>query len=94
MEELKRCGRVKQVSKGYFHDYNELRHQGGKSWIAPKTLIREDVRDLELGWTGVELTDAVDGSSRSTFLTSREYRSRQKTRRTRRICSLGKSRWS
>ena len=25
VEELKRCGRVKQVSKGYFHDYNELK---------------------------------------------------------------------
>ena len=35
--------RVKQVAKGYFHDYNELRHQGGKAWIAPNTLIREDV---------------------------------------------------
>ncbi|ORY92939.1 ATP10 protein-domain-containing protein [Leucosporidium creatinivorum] len=34
---------VKQVSKGYFHDYNELRHQGGKAWIAPNTLIREDL---------------------------------------------------
>ncbi|GAA5993745.1 hypothetical protein JCM5350_008218 [Sporobolomyces pararoseus] len=34
---------VKQVSKGYFHDYNELRHQGGKSYASPKTLIREDL---------------------------------------------------
>lgn len=34
---------MKQVAKGYFHDYNELRHQGGKAWIAPNTLIREDV---------------------------------------------------
>lgn len=35
---------VKEVSKGYFHDYNELRQQGGKAYVAPKTLIREDVR--------------------------------------------------
>ncbi|GAA5964036.1 hypothetical protein JCM21900_001253 [Sporobolomyces salmonicolor] len=34
---------VKQVSKGYFHDYNELRHQGGKLYASPKTLIREDL---------------------------------------------------
>lgn len=34
---------VKQVAKGYFHDYNELRNRGGKSWLAPKTLIRDDV---------------------------------------------------
>ncbi|KDE07517.1 hypothetical protein MVLG_02189 [Microbotryum lychnidis-dioicae p1A1 Lamole] len=34
---------VKQVSKGYFNDYNELRHQGGKKWIAPNTLVREDL---------------------------------------------------
>ncbi|GAA6002115.1 Atp10p [Rhodotorula paludigena] len=34
---------VKEVSKGYFHDYNELRQQGGKAYVAPKTLIREDL---------------------------------------------------
>ncbi|GAA5857454.1 hypothetical protein JCM8547_009281 [Rhodosporidiobolus lusitaniae] len=34
---------VKQVSKGYFHDYNSLRQEGGKAFIAPKTLIREDL---------------------------------------------------
>lgn len=39
---------VKQVSKGYFHDYNSLRQEGGKAFIAPKTLIREDVRPLPL----------------------------------------------
>lgn len=40
--------RVKQASRGYFHDYNELRQQGGKAFVAPKTLIREDVRPLAL----------------------------------------------
>ncbi|GAA5916322.1 hypothetical protein JCM8208_007393 [Rhodotorula glutinis] len=34
---------VKQASRGYFHDYNELRQQGGKAFVAPKTLIREDL---------------------------------------------------
>lgn len=42
-----RC-RVKQASRGYFHDYNELRQQGGKAFVAPKTLIREDVRPSAL----------------------------------------------
>lgn len=64
--------RVKQVSKGYFHDYNELRHQGGKSWIAPKTLIREDVRFV-LGRTCEARADGLrSGSSRSTTLISKE----------------------
>ncbi|GAA5903687.1 hypothetical protein JCM5296_002119 [Sporobolomyces johnsonii] len=34
---------VKEASRGYFHDYNELRHQGGKAYASPKTLIREDL---------------------------------------------------
>lgn len=29
------------VTKGYFHDLNATRHNGGKTWIAPKVLIRE-----------------------------------------------------
>ncbi|TFK72087.1 hypothetical protein BDN72DRAFT_763905 [Pluteus cervinus] len=42
------CGRVlmvvriKEASKGYFHDMNMTRKHGGKTWIAPKVLIRED----------------------------------------------------
>ena len=34
---------VKEASTGYFEDYNKIRHHGGKSWIAPKTLIQEKV---------------------------------------------------
>lgn len=34
---------VKQIASGYFKDYHELRKEGGKGWIAPGTLIREDV---------------------------------------------------
>ncbi|KAF9073034.1 ATPase assembly factor ATP10 [Rhodocollybia butyracea] len=30
------------VTKGYFHDLNATRWNGGKTWIAPKVLIRED----------------------------------------------------
>jgi ATPase complex subunit ATP10 len=35
---------VKEASTGYFQDYNKIRHHGGKSWIAPRTLIQEKVR--------------------------------------------------
>ncbi|KAF9262298.1 hypothetical protein L218DRAFT_960433 [Marasmius fiardii PR-910] len=34
---------VKEVAtKGYFHDLQKTRKHGGKTWIAPKVLIRED----------------------------------------------------
>ncbi|KIY72359.1 hypothetical protein CYLTODRAFT_388706 [Cylindrobasidium torrendii FP15055 ss-10] len=33
---------VKEASKGYFHDLNVTRRHGGKTWIAPKSLIRTD----------------------------------------------------
>ncbi|KAF8629023.1 hypothetical protein AX15_003598 [Amanita polypyramis BW_CC] len=33
---------IKEASKGYFHDLNMTRRHGGKTWIAPKVLIRED----------------------------------------------------
>ena len=35
--------RIKEASKGYYTDLNAVRKHGGKTWIAPKTLIREDV---------------------------------------------------
>ncbi|KAF5357196.1 hypothetical protein D9756_006596 [Leucocoprinus leucothites] len=34
--------RIKEASVGYFHDLNMTRKHGGKTWIAPKVLIRED----------------------------------------------------
>ncbi|KAM0750509.1 hypothetical protein T439DRAFT_254080 [Meredithblackwellia eburnea MCA 4105] len=49
--------RVKEVSKGYFHDYNELRHVGGKGWIAPTTLIRSDLAHYFPDIEGVRLSD-------------------------------------
>lgn len=33
---------IKEAGKGYFHDMNMTRRNGGKTWIAPKVLIRED----------------------------------------------------
>ena len=35
--------RIKEASVGYYHDMNMTRWHGGKTWIAPKSLIREDV---------------------------------------------------
>ena len=36
--------RVKEASTGYFHDLHMTRVHGGKTWMAPNVLIREDVR--------------------------------------------------
>ncbi|TEB34348.1 hypothetical protein FA13DRAFT_82020 [Coprinellus micaceus] len=33
---------IKEAAKGYFHDMNMTRTHGGKTWIAPNVLIRED----------------------------------------------------
>ncbi|KAF8155882.1 ATP10 protein-domain-containing protein [Crassisporium funariophilum] len=33
---------IKEAGKGYFHDMNMTRKHGGKTWIAPRVLIRED----------------------------------------------------
>jgi ATPase complex subunit ATP10 len=35
--------RLKEASKGYFRDLNATRRHGGKTWIAPTVMIREDV---------------------------------------------------
>jgi ATPase complex subunit ATP10 len=38
------CDRIKEASQGYFHDYNLARkHNGGKLYLGPPVLIREDV---------------------------------------------------
>ncbi|KJA15600.1 hypothetical protein HYPSUDRAFT_194125 [Hypholoma sublateritium FD-334 SS-4] len=33
---------IKEAGKGYFHDMNMTRRNGGKTWVAPNVLIRED----------------------------------------------------
>lgn len=40
------AGRIKEAGKGYFHDMNMTRKHGGKTWVAPSVLIREDVSVL------------------------------------------------
>jgi ATPase complex subunit ATP10 len=45
--------RMKEASKGYYHDYNRARRTGGgKLWMAPNVLIREDVRSFFVGDRG------------------------------------------
>jgi ATPase complex subunit ATP10 len=54
--------RIKEASVGYFHDLNMTRKHGGKTWIAPKVLIREDVSSFNpLSTTGsnVEIQKAL-----------------------------------
>lgn len=38
--------RVKEASRGYYSDLNATRKHGGKTWVAPQTLIREDVSEV------------------------------------------------
>ncbi|KAH9917170.1 ATP10 protein-domain-containing protein [Fomitopsis serialis] len=38
----KRHELVREATKGYFTDLNATRRHGGKTWVAPKTMIRED----------------------------------------------------
>ncbi|KAL7423474.1 Mitochondrial ATPase complex subunit atp10 [Cryptotrichosporon argae] len=33
---------VREATQGYFHDYNRVKRNGGKLWIGPPVLIRED----------------------------------------------------
>lgn len=51
----KRRHLVKQVTRGYFHDFHKLKHHGGKMWIAPRVLIREDKALYFPDVTGVTL---------------------------------------
>ncbi|KAJ4473063.1 F1F0 ATP synthase assembly protein Atp10 [Lentinula aciculospora] len=51
------------VTKGYFHDLNATRRHGGKTWIAPKVLIRED---RSLYFPDIVGKSLADGSERHT----------------------------
>ncbi|KAF8644894.1 hypothetical protein AX16_008178 [Volvariella volvacea WC 439] len=54
---------IKEASKGYFHDMHQTRKHGGKTWIAPKVLIRED-RSLYLpNITGKSLNEGITKST-------------------------------
>lgn len=60
----KRKALLKEASQGYFHDYNLAKKaNGGKLWVAPPVLIREDV-SAPLG--------VADRSARCTSPTSAE----------------------
>jgi mitochondrial ATPase complex subunit ATP10 len=43
LEPLTRIPRIKEASRGYFEDLNATRRHGGKTWIAPRVMIREEV---------------------------------------------------
>ncbi|KIJ37002.1 hypothetical protein M422DRAFT_69567, partial [Sphaerobolus stellatus SS14] len=47
---------VKEATKGYFQDYNALKHNEGKTWIGPTSLIHEDKAFYYPDITGVTLT--------------------------------------
>ena len=34
---------IKDATRGYFHDFHEIRSHGGKTWRSPQTMIRADV---------------------------------------------------
>ncbi len=46
--------RIKEAGKGYFHDLNMTRKHGGKTWIAPRVLIKEDVCFYSVRNFGIE----------------------------------------
>jgi len=54
------CGfllnRLREITTDYYEDVIKLKWHAGKSWIAPKVLIREDVCALFLdsSWINVE----------------------------------------
>jgi mitochondrial ATPase complex subunit ATP10 len=41
------------MQKGYYKDILDTRFHGGKTWIAPKVLIKEDVRNCSCSPFGV-----------------------------------------
>ncbi|PPR01513.1 hypothetical protein CVT24_001883 [Panaeolus cyanescens] len=50
---------IKEAGKGYFHDLNMTRKNGGKTWIAPNVLIREDKSLYLPNITGKSLDTSV-----------------------------------
>jgi ATPase complex subunit ATP10 len=46
---------IKEASKGYFNDLNATRRNGGKTWVAPSVMIREDKALYFPNVTGVNL---------------------------------------
>ncbi|KAH9939465.1 ATP10 protein-domain-containing protein [Amylocystis lapponica] len=52
----KRHHLVKEATKGYFTDLNATRVHGGKTWVAPRVMIREDVKSIVFsGYLGTTL---------------------------------------
>lgn len=61
MEERKQI--VKTATRGYFYDFHSLRSHGGKTWMAPSTMIRSD---RSLWFPTVQGTCLADKKTRDT----------------------------
>jgi len=55
----KRHHLVKEATKGYFTDLNATRRHGGKTWIAPRVMIREDKASYFPDITGTPLNSST-----------------------------------
>lgn len=64
----KRHHLVKEATKGYFTDLNATRRHGGKTWIAPRVMIREDKASYFPDITGTPLNSST--KSHTTLLCS------------------------
>lgn len=50
---------VKEATRGYFHDFHEIRSHGGKTWRSPTTMIRGDRALFFPDIMGKSLADGV-----------------------------------
>ncbi|POW02110.1 hypothetical protein PSHT_12241 [Puccinia striiformis] len=48
---------ISEVSRGYYHDWNQLRHNGNKLWTAPPSLIQDQQALYFPNISGVALTN-------------------------------------
>ncbi|PCH35341.1 hypothetical protein WOLCODRAFT_133830 [Wolfiporia cocos MD-104 SS10] len=64
----KRKALLKEATRGYFTDLNATRRHGGKTWIAPRVLIREDKALYLPDISGTSLDPEVKGSVHTTSL--------------------------
>ncbi|WFD23104.1 Mitochondrial ATPase complex subunit atp10 [Malassezia equina] len=48
---------IKEATRGYFHDFHEIRSHGGKTWRSPSTMIRADKALYFPNVTGTCLAD-------------------------------------
>jgi mitochondrial ATPase complex subunit ATP10 len=59
---------VKEATRGYFHDVHAMRSHGGKTWIAPSTLIRQDRALFFPAISGTSLSESRQKRNTADFL--------------------------